>query len=154
MMDKNKQKDEENKAKSSNVTLERLAGLPFKSASALKEAQEEVRLRVWRRLEEARALEDMVRREEYQFWKDEFRAGFACAYGDEAEILIRVYADDERGIKVTLNRNKAIMDSETFIGTLVRSLADSFAMTYYRAKGILPASELGHDERGHVSKRA
>lgn len=58
--------------KSSNVTHERLAGLPFRKATDLKKAQDQILLAVWQRLEEARAVDGLVRRPEYQFWREEF----------------------------------------------------------------------------------
>ena len=135
-------------SKSSNVTLQKMAGLPFKTAKELKEAQEEVRLSVWRRLEEAKVINEMIQREEFGFWTDEFREGLVCCYGEKNDNLVRVYSEG-KGIKININKGlaDAAPSSEALLGVLVRSMSESFANTYYKAKGILPVVDLIPDEK-------
>jgi len=125
-----------------NVTLEKLAGLPFKTATDLKKAQEEVQLAIWRRLEEAKAIDTLTKRDEYKFWRDEFEAGLVCGYGEKDGNLVRVYSNGP-GIKVNINEELAgsIPSSETLLGVLVKAMSESFASTYYKAKGILPIEQ-------------
>jgi len=133
-----------------NVTLEKLSELPFKNAKSLKEAQDEIRLQVWKRLEEAKVIDELLKREEYQFWKEEFKEGFACSYGETNENLVRVYSEG-RGLKININKAlaSALPSSEQLLEALVRSMADSFAATFYCAKGILPPL----DAKPDLSKR-
>ncbi|MBX9767932.1 MAG: hypothetical protein K2X47_11725 [Bdellovibrionales bacterium] len=124
-----------------NVTLERLSELPFKSAKELKDAEHEVHMQVWRRLEEAKVMDQLLKRDDYRFWHDEFAEGLVCGYGEKTENLVRVYSRG-KGIKIDINKDLAatVPSSEALIGALVRSMSESFATTYYRAKGILVRS--------------
>jgi hypothetical protein len=133
--------------RSANVTQEKLLDLPFESAKQLKAAQEEIRLQVWRRMEEARIINQMIEKDQYRFWLDEFNKGLICAYEEvESPRLVRVYSDRE-GIHIAINRGVAgkAPASETVLGILIQSLSESFASTYFRAKGIMaPFGEQGH----------
>ncbi len=131
-----------------NPTLERLAGLPFSSATELKTAQREVLLTVWTQLEKAQAIHELTQREEYDFWREEFTRGLVCDYGQDNEELVRVFSEHP-GIKIVVNKTLAatIPASEAIVGVLVKSLSESFANTYYKAKGILPADDVGRQDR-------
>lgn len=122
-----------------NVTFQRLSGLPFKSAAELKQAQEEIRLQTWKRLEQAKAIDELTQREEFGFFMQEFKQGLSCNFENDEESLFRVFSPG-KGIRINVNKELASADpaNETLIGVLVKSVSESFAVTYYRAKGILP----------------
>lgn len=126
-----------------NPTLERLAGLPFSTATELKAAQHEVLLAAWTQLERARVIHELTQRDEYGFWREEFARGLVCDYGEDSEELVRVFSEHP-GIKVVVNKALAatIPASEAIVGVLVKSLSESFANTYYKAKGILPTDDV------------
>ena len=130
-----------------NTTTERLAGLPFSNASELKSAQHEILLAAWARLEQARAIDELTKREEYQFWREEFAQGLVCAYGEATDALVRVFSDSP-GIKIAINQDLAttIPSSEAILGVLVKSMSEAFANTYYKAKGILPPEPIRADD--------
>lgn len=131
-----------------NVTHEKLAGLPFDSAKTWKEAQDAVLMQVWRRMEEARVIHDMIKRPEYSFWLSEFREGLVCSYGEKGDSnLVRVFSEGN-GVKIAINRSlaDAAPSAEAVLGSLVKSMSESFATTYYKAKGILSASEALSEE--------
>ena len=119
-----------------NTTTERLHGLPFDTATELKDAQKEILKTVWTQLESAKVLNELVSRPEYSFWKNEFGTGLLCVYGDDSEQLVRVYADTPVGIKIAITSQSS--SNESLIGVLVKSMSESFAVIYYKAKGILP----------------
>lgn len=135
--------------KMTNVTLEKLSDLPFESAKELKEAQHEVQMHIWRRLEEAKTLNQLLKKDEYAFWHDEFKNGLVCGYGEKTSNLVRVYSKGE-GIQIDINKDLAasVPTSEALLGTLVKSMSESFANTYYSAKGILdhPTEERSKDK--------
>ncbi|WP_143308051.1 hypothetical protein [Candidatus Entotheonella palauensis] len=130
-----------------NPTTERLSGLPFASASELKTAQHEILLAVWARLEQARVIDELTKREEYQFWREEFAQGLVCAYDDVNNPLMRVYSDSP-GIKITINREltTTMPSSENIVRGLIKAMSESFANTYYKAKGILPPEPTRPDD--------
>ncbi|ETX04069.1 MAG: hypothetical protein ETSY2_30915 [Candidatus Entotheonella gemina] len=121
--------------------------MPFASASELKTAQHEILLAVWARLEQARVIDELTKREEYQFWREEFAQGLVCAYDDVNNPLMRVYSDSP-GIKITINREltTTMPSSENIVGGLIKAMSESFANTYYKAKGILPPEPTRPDD--------
>jgi hypothetical protein len=145
---KTKKPETKKKPVTKNVTHEKLSGLPFKSARHWKEAQDAVLMQVWRRMEEAKVINELVKRPEYSFWHEEFREGLVCAYGEKSDVnLVRVFSEGN-GIKIQINRSlaDAAPSAEQVLGALVRAMSESFAATYYRAKGILAASDVQTDE--------
>ena len=122
-----------------NPTTERLAGLPFDTATDLKAAQREILRAARARLEGAKALHELTQREEYAFWREEFPRGLTCSYNGTGEELVRVFSDSP-GIKIAINQQLAttMPASEAILGVLVKAMSESFANTYYKAKGILP----------------
>lgn len=129
-----------------NVTFQRLSNLPFKSASELKKAQEEIKLQIWKQLEQAKALDDLIKREEYGFFSEEFIEGLSCSFENEETNLFRVFSPG-KGIKINVNKTIASEDptNESLIGVLVKSVSESFATTYYKAKGFLPPENIDSD---------
>ncbi len=144
-------KSKKDKSGTKNVTHEKLAGLPFSSAKAWKEAQDAVLMQVWRRMEEAKIIHQLLQRPEYKFWSDEFKEGLVCGYGEKGDAnLVRVYSEGN-GVMIAINRSlaDAAPSAEAVLGSLVRAMSESFAMTYYKAKGILAASEAQSEEARH-----
>lgn len=129
--------------KSSNVTVEKLADLPFKSAKAMKDAQDQIKLQIWHQLEEARVIHDMLQKDDYRFWHNEFGQGLTCNYVEENDSsLVKVYSHGQ-GIKISIN--KVLAGSaplgEVILTHMVKTMSETFANTYYRAKGLLPRNE-------------
>lgn len=146
---KNKSSDKTT-TKKANVTNLKLLDVPFKSAKALKDAQDQIRLQVWRRLEEAKILNEMLQQDNYKFWHDEFSHGLVCGYVEEHDMsLVKVFSDGD-GIKININKALAVTAplGETVLTQLVRAMSESFATTYYKAKGLLPVTDgiKKHDE--------
>lgn len=130
-----------------NETRQKLEGLPFKSATDLKQAQDALRFAVWKRLEQAKIISELTTKPEYAFWRKEFESGLACLNGEKINgQLFRVFSDGP-GIKVQINQGLVdTMETRTaVIEALVKSLSESFSNTYYKAKGILPADENVND---------
>ena len=130
-------------AKSVNVTNEKLSYLPFKTAKALKESQDQLRLQVWRKLEEAKILHEMLSLEEYQFWHKEFSQGLVCEFAESNDSsLVKVFSRGE-GITITINKGLAVTTplTDTVLGNLIKAMSESFAKTYYTAKGLMLHSD-------------
>jgi hypothetical protein len=99
-------------------------------------------------MEEAKVIHEMLQRPEYKFWSEEFREGLVCGYGEKGDAnLVRVYSDGN-GVKIAINRSlaDAAPSAEAVLGSLVKAMSESFATTYYKAKGILSASEAQSEE--------
>jgi hypothetical protein len=126
--------------KKANVTNQKLSDVPFKTAKALKDAQDQIQLQVWRRLEEAKVLNEMLTQKQYSFWHDEFAKGLVCSYVEENDMSLVRVTSEGGGIKININKALAITAplGESVLTQLVRAMSESFAMTYYKAKGMLP----------------
>lgn len=121
----------------SNLTVKKLQGLPFDSATELKLAQEKLRKPIWERLEQGRILRELCEREEFSYIKEEFKRGIICKYGENSENLFRVFSKG-KGIEISLNKDidkDSPIDRE-MLGSLVKAVTDSFTKRYYETKGI------------------
>jgi hypothetical protein len=86
----------------------------------------------------------MIRLDNYKFWHEEFSNGLVCSYVEENDMsLVKVYSEGH-GIKININKSLAVTAplGETVLNQLVRAMSESFATTYYKAKGLLPTSEV------------
>lgn len=123
-----------------NTTRSKLENTPFKTASEMNEASQEIQMQVWRRLEYSRLFQKMTENENYEFVKEELKQGLTCNYGDNVDgYLVRVFSEGV-GINISINKDlvKEIDKSEGFVEALIRSTADSFSKSYYQIKGMLP----------------
>ena len=140
---------EKKKKKISNnsVTREKLDNMPFQKASELKKAQDDLRYQMWKRLENAKLFHEMSQKKEYKFIKDEFVHGLSCKYQNQGEDLVKIFSEG-KGIKIDINKKlvKAIPQSQEFVGTLIRSMGDTFSKSYYQVKGIMPPDSSQLDE--------
>lgn len=129
--------------KKPNVTNQKLSDVPFKSAKSLKDAQDQIRLQVWRRLEEAKVLNEMLKLDNYKFWHDEFSHGLVCSYVEEHDLSLVKVSSEGQGINISINKALAVTAplGETVLTQLVRAMSESFATTYYKAKGLLPTGD-------------
>ena len=137
----NTRKKIEDRTKASNPTTEKLQGLPFNNASELKNAQKKVLLEAWTRLENSRAINELVCRPEYKFWREEFETGISCVYGDNDDELVRVFSV-RPGIRVTVSKK---LDDDT-LAVLVKTMSECFTTAYYKARGILCAEKPTQDD--------
>lgn len=125
---------------SGNPTHEKLAGVPFKSASEMKKVQNEIQMNIWKRLEEARVINELSKRPEYKFWEEQFKMGLTCSYGRDKEELVKIYANDNGGLQINIHeRNGRDVSTECLLEVLVKAMSESFGSLYFRAKGMLPA---------------
>lgn len=140
---KKRQSSEQPSSSTAAATRQKLEGLPFDTATARKKASDELRYKMWERLENARLFNELAQKPEYQFVLDEFRAGLACNYGDKTSYLVKVFSEGV-GVKIDINKDLVndIPTSKTFVETLIRSMGDTFSKSYYQTKGILPADQV------------
>ena len=128
--------------KRSRAAREKLEGLPFSTISEQKEFREKVRRKVVRQLETAKALEELTKHPEYQFFRKKFEQGMRCRYGNGFYEIVHVYMNDEGNVTL-------------LVGTLVKSLSESLIASYYRAYGYIPtkAEQKEDDEFQQFAKQ-
>lgn len=134
------------KGKQQNPTHAALKGTPFKLMSELKKEEGQVRYEVWKRLSEARVINELIEKEEFAFFRREFRAGIVLTFGTMNEVWVQVYSEG-KGIHVKIN-NKVTTDasdpSHRLLEVLLKASTQSFGMLYYTALGII--SPVNHAE--------
>lgn len=141
--DPKKRQPSEQPSSTAAATRQKLEGLPFDTATARKKASDELRYKMWERLENARLFNELAQKPEYQFVLEEFRAGLSCNYGDKTSYLVKVFSEGV-GVKIDINKELVndIPTSKTFVETLIRSMGDTFSKSYYQTKGILLADQV------------
>ena len=151
----NKQKECRGKSEGATgaATRKKLAGTPFKTASELNKASDDVLFSVWRELEEAKALDLLLAKEEYEFWYKPFEDGITCIYGEERDNLFKIFASRD-GVKVSVNEDmiKTLQINPSEITLLIKSLNETFANTYFRAIKRLPSAMIDLDKVERVDK--
>lgn len=124
-----------------NTTEKNLKGLPFKKATDLKREQADIRHNIWRRFEEAKAIDEYSSRPEYAFWKARFKSGMVCSYGEDESELVKVFADDAGIIRIHIHEKTGQeVPPDELIELLVRAVSASFNEIYSKAYGVLPAN--------------
>lgn len=117
----------------------KLKATPYEKVDDMKKASQDIRQKVWERLETARIFNEMSEKPEFNFIKKEFEEGLKCKYGNSPEHLVKVYSVGS-GIEIDINQDlvNEISQSGSFVESLIRSAGDTFSKSYYKSKGILP----------------
>lgn len=127
-----------NTDKGANPTKHKLKGTPFSTAEDLKKAQQEILEETWRKLEKARAKQELTKREEYSFFIETFRQGMVCKYGEKDDNLVRVSLQADQSIKISISEEmKSKENSEHLLGVLIESMSSSFLSNYLKAMDIV-----------------
>lgn len=128
--------------KNTNPTRAKIDGTPFKSAAEYNEATDKILKEEWEQLERARQRKDLLKREEYQYILDRFKAGLSCEFGNSNNKLFRVYIAEDGSTQVAIDEKmKSEENLEQVIGVVMKSLTESFEKNYLKAMKILPDSE-------------
>jgi len=132
---------------------EKLRETPFSKGEEMKKASNEIRRRVWERLETARIFESLTQKEEYKQVREEFNEGLKCKYGSSEDHLVHVYSKG-KGIEIDINPEIAQEAAQTgsFAESLIRATGETFSKAYYQSKGILPTETSFEDIKSMLKK--
>lgn len=128
------------KKQKSNSAKAKLKNQPFRTVTEKKEFADKIRRDVLGRLEYAKAMEEFTNEPEYQFYKDRFKKGMTCRYGEDTDDIVSVSLTDE-GIEVLVSEKAKgdITENERhLLGQLVQSTSRSLISSYYESLGYLP----------------
>ncbi len=149
-----KRKVNQSQDKNTNPTKTKLKGTPFSTAEELKKAQQEILEETWRKLEKARAKQELTKREEYSFFVDTFRKGMVCKYGEKDDNLVRVSLQEDQSIKISISEEmKTKENSEHLLGVLIESMSTSFLSNYLKAMDIVEEDSEVEDQMRKIKKR-
>ena len=126
----------------SNSAKKNLGSKPFRTVSEFKEFRENIRREVSRRLETAKAMEEMTSDDpEYAFFKERFKNGMSCKYGANQDDIVNVSLTDK--IEITISeeaKESATQNERELIGQLVKGMSNSLTISYFEAMGYLPVN--------------
>jgi hypothetical protein len=127
------------KTKTTNTTLLKLKGTPFKNASDLKAHEDQILMEEWQSVERAKIRRELLNKEENKLilapLMNGFKAKFTGANGIH-ENLIRVYLTPDDSIQIDINNELKSNDTNGSMESLVRSLIEGLMGGYLAALGL------------------
>ena len=122
-----------------NTTLLKLRGTPFKNASDLKASEEQILREEWQSIERARIRRELLMKEENKKILAPFLSGFKAKFTGTSsphENLVRVYLADDDSIHVDIDDALKSKDINGTMESLVRSLVEGLMGGYLLALGL------------------
>ena len=123
-----------------NRTEERLRATPFEGVEVLDAEEEAIRLSVWRRFTEARVVEDLLTKPEFQHVTEELKAGLSCSLqGGSKDHVYKIFSEG-KGMKLEVNKKFAESLGESqarFFQGVVQAGIEGYGAIYMQVKGLL-----------------
>lgn len=122
-----------------NITLLKLKGTPFKTGTELKANKERILKEEWESIERARVRHGLLLHESNRNIIAPFFDGFSAKFvGPEGqnENLVRVYFNDNRAVQVDIDNKLRIKNTAETVESLVKSLVDGFVGGYITLLGL------------------
>jgi len=135
-----------------NATEEKLRATPFDDVSELDQEENKIRVLIWKKLTEAKVIEELMSKPEFSFILNELKNGFNCRLVDiqitEQSNDIYKISSDGNGILLEINKNFiALMGDEQFkfYQGVVQAGVEGYGSLYYQLKGLLSRTKLSID---------
>ena len=138
------------KSTSTNVTLKRLNGTPFKTGSALKLAEDKILREEWKYVERARVRRSLFRMENNKEILAPFLNGFQVKFvsdSEKKEQVVRVYLTEDEAVQVEVDHELKVRDYNASVESLVKSLIEGFMGGYFKALGLKSDSDFDETKR-------
>jgi len=130
----------DNKRPRKNQTEEKLRATPFGGVDEHDSEEKAIRLSVWRRFTEAKVVEELLTKPEFQNVRDELQAGLSCVLnGNPKDNIYRIFSEG-RGMRLELNKKFAESLGEhqiPFFEGVVRAGIEGYGVVYMQVKGLL-----------------
>ncbi len=130
----------DNKRPRKNQTEEKLRATPFGGVDEHDSEEKAIRLSVWRRFTEAKVVEELLTKPEFQNVRDELQAGLSCVLnGNPKDNIYRIFSEG-RGMRLELNKKFAESLGEhqiPFFEGVVRAGIEGYGVIYMQVKGLL-----------------
>lgn len=134
----------DHKSPKKNTTQERLRATPFEDTHQLDQEEATIRKEIWRRLTESRVIDELLTKPEFKHVLEEWKAGLACNYGNDAKNNIYRIFSEGRGLTLQLNREftKSLGDNELkLLEGVIRAGVTGYGTVYYNAKSLIQPPE-------------
>jgi hypothetical protein len=126
-------------SKTTNTTLLRLKGTPFKTAAELKLSEEKILREEWESIQRARIRQELIQKNENQNivapLMNGFQAKFAADNG-ETENIVKVYLTANHSIAIDVDERFKKSEPPVILETLVKSLVDGVTSGYLATLGL------------------
>ena len=127
------------KKMTTNATLLRLKGTPFKTGTEMKSYEEKILKEEWQSVERARVRRELLMKEVNRPLISPFLNGFSAKFigpGLKNENLIKIYLTSSEEIQVEIDQNLRSNDNTSTVESLVKSLLGGFTNGYLTALGL------------------
>ncbi len=128
-----------NRLPKKNSTEEKLRATPFSQIDSLLAEEKLIRQSVWRRLTEAKIIEELLTKPEFNHIANELKAGLSCYYKTENSDQLYKISSDGQGLKLEINEE--LSDSlgshhaET-LKNLIQAGIEGYGGIYMHLKGL------------------
>lgn len=121
-----------------NSTLLRLKGTPFKTAAALKASEDVILREEWHNVERARVRHELFLRDGNQLLMNPFTKGIQARYvtATSNDNLVHVFLTAEQSVQVNIDNEMRNKNATTAIESLVKSLVTGLMDGYLGALGL------------------
>lgn len=128
-----------------NTTLLRLKGTPFKTASEMKVHEDRILMEEWERIERAKHRRQLFKKEENAEVLSPFQKGWGARFVGNEDVgnLVKVYLTADDQVQIDIDDSLKSKDSSATVETLVRSISSSFIGGYLATLGL---TDLKKDE--------
>lgn len=128
-----------------NTTLLRLKGTPFKTAAEMKVHEDRLLMEEWERIERAKYRRQLFKKEENSEVLSPFQKGWGARFVGNEEVgnLVKVYLTKDDEVQIDIDDSLKSKDSSAVVEVLVRSISASFIGGYLATLGL---SELKNEE--------
>ena len=142
------------KKTTTNITLLKLKGTPFKNASDMKIQEDQILMEEWQSIERAKIRRELLMKEGNKKILAPLVNGFKAKYtgkGDH-ENLVRVYLSEDDSIQVDIDHQLRSNDTNGAMESLVRSLIEGLMAGYLTALGLKNESLVSENSGRHGPK--
>ena len=124
---------------STNATLIKLRGTPFKTAAELKKHEEIILKEEWQNIERARVRKDLFMRDANRSILKPLLQGFRAKFvgaDSSGDHIIKVYFGDDESVHVEIDKSLQSQDLNGTVESLVKPLVDGLMGGYLTALGL------------------
>ena len=129
-----------NRTPKKNATEEKLRATPFEEVHDLDAEENAIRLSVWKRFTEAKVVEELLTKPEFNHVTDELKAGLSCSLNGASKDQVYKIFSEGKGMKLEVNKKFADSMGEhqvKFFQGVVQAGIEGYGSLYLQVKGLL-----------------
>lgn len=121
-----------------NTTLLKLRGTPFKTAADMKVHEDRILMEEWERIERAKSRRQLFKKDENAEVLAPFQKGWGARFvgGEDIGNLVKVYLTKDDEIQIDIDDSLRSKDAGNTVEVLVKSISSSFIGGYLATLGL------------------